>query len=718
MLSQNKNWSGEQIDQFLRSAVDLSEIESKFFSATGYESDSGYSTYDVSPITTAAPFQHSYPLHCQMNLQTEPVMGSVEHSAGPMFNCTFSPTSTVFPGGLTSTASSPCSSEVGLFSPGLDSVASTPNQDTSSFFPSQTPTPGMATYPHPAVTMFGNSYFLEDTSTTNSIPSFNSQIPDIMVSNAGNASNEGIRHHNGRRNSDSQLTLRTNLGKTSKLDLTGQLGTRSLPNVGRMPAMVTQQGFPMPIPSVSAHGHLPMSVHGQGQSLKIEDERRHSCHATANMYSEHLPISISQNTCSSVPFQSPNSHRFQSSPSNQIESETHLTNSRVSIMKATKKAKTSITKTGQRRKNQWPRSMNKANMMAFRQHILNKLKKGQESTLETCESTFVNCVKQEASSPRPVNSEAAYSNESSEEKCDLNGYEVQVTVQRNHSMSNRSKSEPIANSNPNVTNTAFLHSSQSANNVNNDSSMDLSLCDNSTSHLSDLFLGDADCNDILSSLQFNPDSLLSGVDEDHMLKTLGFDEMDSSRVDEEIAKLLGVGSDSLISLASTNSGEVMDLDCIQELLDDDPVSSPLSLPTLTDCNSSPSVTISSLPPSPSFASLSPGSASLLQGQSSPSPVFSNCSSVQQTDCPPVTGYETNVFASTPQYTIPVESIVSTQVGANDACGNDNPLMLQATSMTVNSDVAMGVEHSSLHSVDPMVGGSGLFQTCSTEVFEI
>lgn len=55
VLSENSDWSGEQVEQFLRSAVDLSEIESRLFSVNGYESDSGYSTYDVSPITGGSP---------------------------------------------------------------------------------------------------------------------------------------------------------------------------------------------------------------------------------------------------------------------------------------------------------------------------------------------------------------------------------------------------------------------------------------------------------------------------------------------------------------------------------------------------------------------------------------------------------------------------------------------------------------------------------------
>ena len=57
ILSENSNWSGEQFKNFFHSAVELSEMEAKLFSGSGYESDSGYSTYDVSPITSSAPMQ-------------------------------------------------------------------------------------------------------------------------------------------------------------------------------------------------------------------------------------------------------------------------------------------------------------------------------------------------------------------------------------------------------------------------------------------------------------------------------------------------------------------------------------------------------------------------------------------------------------------------------------------------------------------------------------
>ena len=57
LLSENSDLSGEQFKNFFHSAVELSEIEAKLFSSSGYESDSGYSTYDVSPITSSAPMQ-------------------------------------------------------------------------------------------------------------------------------------------------------------------------------------------------------------------------------------------------------------------------------------------------------------------------------------------------------------------------------------------------------------------------------------------------------------------------------------------------------------------------------------------------------------------------------------------------------------------------------------------------------------------------------------
>lgn len=50
VISEHSDWSQEQIENFFRS-LDLSEVEcAQSFSGSGYDSDSGYSTYDVSPV--------------------------------------------------------------------------------------------------------------------------------------------------------------------------------------------------------------------------------------------------------------------------------------------------------------------------------------------------------------------------------------------------------------------------------------------------------------------------------------------------------------------------------------------------------------------------------------------------------------------------------------------------------------------------------------------
>lgn len=94
VLSENADWSGEQIEQFLRSAVDLSEIEAKLFSATGYESDSGYSTYDVSPVTSTAPL-HLPPGGTFQSRSLSPALTPVDPT--PFFRCNYSPTNPSFP---------------------------------------------------------------------------------------------------------------------------------------------------------------------------------------------------------------------------------------------------------------------------------------------------------------------------------------------------------------------------------------------------------------------------------------------------------------------------------------------------------------------------------------------------------------------------------------------------------------------------------------------
>ena len=78
-FSERSEWSWEEVEQFLRNTVYLTEIEAKL--TGGYESDSGYSTtpYDVSPITSTAPMQLSCgPISFQGSLS--PVLTPVDPS--------------------------------------------------------------------------------------------------------------------------------------------------------------------------------------------------------------------------------------------------------------------------------------------------------------------------------------------------------------------------------------------------------------------------------------------------------------------------------------------------------------------------------------------------------------------------------------------------------------------------------------------------------------
>ena len=217
VLSENADWSGEQIDQFLRSAVDLSEIESKLFTSGGYESDSGYSTYDVSPITSAAPMQLSYqngmtssmvglqPCHTALS---PPILTPVERTPGPIFGCTLSPTNS------TTFAATPISPASSATSPLDASSTTTAAGSEMSFFPS---VPNFSSVSPAAVALSSQENFYTQscpifttysqsqdyTSSQNifgmnshsqqcfpevppsvvppPIPSFSSQIPDIML---------------------------------------------------------------------------------------------------------------------------------------------------------------------------------------------------------------------------------------------------------------------------------------------------------------------------------------------------------------------------------------------------------------------------------------------------------------------------------------------------------------------------------------------------------
>ena len=480
-------------------------------------------------------------------------------------------------------------------------MANTPNQ-AASFFPGEMVPHGVQMYPHHP-NSFGAPYFMEEQHAHANMQGYlNSRVPDILVHSASHLETKGPTFTGCRRNSDSQVNFGEDASQVSR----SQLVTQSLPNMGRLSHIVKSEYGEACALSANSHTHLKTE----------EGEKRYPCSMM-----EH------QSQMSYTPLAS-------SHPSSK-----GVSSSRATSMKGTKKGKSS--KSGQKRKNQWPRSMNQANMMAFRQHILNKLKKGQENTTESY------AIKQEASSPKPM-AETELSLGGSES----DDYEVQVKVQRNHSSDSRSQSAPIEGGSP--ASLPLLHTSQSDSNVNKEGCSSDEVCPADTTHLTDLFT-----DDMFNSMNFNPDCLLTGADEEQMLKTLGFDESD-----DEIATLLGVGGDSLLGSGS-GSSDVMDLDCIQDLLNEDTVPSPI-LPVLpqTSLNS----TIFGTDPS------SPPVSSPLNQDS------------------PLSSYH----SSNSEYTIPVESLVSMD----------------------DSNVSLNCRSSACHSVTGLYGTCQEFGSCAPEIFDM
>ena len=195
VLSENADWSGEQVEQFLRSAVDLSEIEAKLFSATGYESDSGYSTYDVSPVTSTAPIH--LPPGTFQSRSLSPALTPVDPTS--FFRCNYSPTNPSFPPSsphmihppLHDSITSPIN-DASIFSP-PQFTAFGPNQDTSylqtSIFaplplshPSQTLS--YSTQPQdycsPSLLSTG-TYFSENPTTTATMDGISSPFTDLLT---------------------------------------------------------------------------------------------------------------------------------------------------------------------------------------------------------------------------------------------------------------------------------------------------------------------------------------------------------------------------------------------------------------------------------------------------------------------------------------------------------------------------------------------------------
>ena len=649
VLSENEDWSGEQIDQFLRSAIDLSEIESKLSSMASYESDSGYSTYDVSPITSTAPANLNFsrpqmvgpgglqPPHIHHPCPP-PSLGLLDHSSPsplfsnpPFLSLPLQSQSTASSSGLMATSPtgapplihdpicSPCASDGGFFSP--HSVFNTPNHDPVSFFPSHSPVSLYPSQPFPPPQDFNipgrnsssnifspsgpcfpdamhniglpmSDLFLHEL-CQNHIPTFGtptpagSMNPPFMECSPSNALFPGavsVKMENG---NPCLGGVPMEMELAPPLPIMKQEEESSV--VASHPASVERR-VSLECTSMSPTSPLSVSSH---VSLTAEPAR-------AGFSPEPLVSSSTGCDCKAAP--SPPAASSRSSPvvTSSSSSSGESVTSEPQQQRKTKNLARSQGKSvvmKAKKKGQWPRSMNTANLLAFRERILSKLKKGQEiaadplpqsisheiTTIKNPNSDEDDC--KPSSSSMPVSPPLIKCEPSSPSSV----FEVHVMQQRNGmSTTKRSLSEPadLHEFFHPLRNEA--HHSSSTGNISEDLVFSCSSSSSASSPMlaEEKFLGivsTEDANDLLNDLNFNPDVLLSSNLDERMLDSFGFrfntpDEDDRgsseglSTADAEIASLLSRTETS--SFPSTSSppssvGEMstaIDMDCIHSLL--------------------------------------------------------------------------------------------------------------------------------------------------------
>ena len=307
VLSENADWSGEQIEQFLRSAVDLSEIEAKLFSATGYESDSGYSTYDVSPVTSTAPIH--LPPGTFPSRSLSPALTPVDPTS--FFHCNYSPTNPSFPPSsphmihpsLHDSITSPIN-DANIFSP-PHFTAFGPNQDTS-YLPTSIFAPLPLSHPSQSLSystqpqdycgpslLSTGAYFSENPTTTATMDGINSPFTDLLApestftddakptdlrSNplACQRTTDGLMHYENFMSSGSQESSvnRGRLLETHSLPNLKNEHEPASPNMPKSPNTVVKSEADKQV-SCSVAGSDPMEPHtsnteGEPSSIKTE----------------------------------------------------------------------------------------------------------------------------------------------------------------------------------------------------------------------------------------------------------------------------------------------------------------------------------------------------------------------------------------------------------------------------------------------------------------
>ena len=720
------------MDQFLRSAIDLSDIESKVLSG-GYESDSGYSTYDVSPITSSAPTQLTYPTSAQMAA----VQPHGHHMEPAFFNYTLSPTATVFPGhapaamnqpstSLLHDMQSPCSSDVGFFSPhsGFSSHATTPShQDALTFFPAHGTCSMFGSYSQPQdfdplniSTCFPNASVPNSDST---IPTFSSQIPDILLPDASLTTEPPVSMPS------TSVATATESIKLPKLEAVQTACKLQVPQTRKLvesaPVQVAKPAVQVKVESRSTS----CAVANQSKDVpegQVKTERGEETKSTTKetsskssqaILSKLLTPSGTQPKIVSITAINNNGTKTKldlsqlqtlvgqsasgkeektAKPSSQSgsvsDSEVHSVSTQASPSKTrslTSSPKAVPMKATQKKKAQWPRSMSKANLMAFREHILNKLKKGQGSSSVAGSSN--NSQKETISEAGKVEVM----------KCETpspsTSGEVNVTYERNRSSDSRCHSEPAdvfggPNCSPCLQQLQSSHSEGCLASSMSSQQQQVFVPSDADTKLAEFF--PQNCNDVLNLFQFNPDALLSTTIDDQILDglDLGFDSDDSCKVDNEIARFL----DS--EMSSSSSETPMEVGVHYDVMRDN---SPITTPPLSH-HASPLVSPATYDSHPSSPQTS---------------VTPSCNYVPLANTRPylperalVTGHVTSGPMSNMQ--MGMFNFPDILIGENGVGG-----------VSCESDMKLHIQQNLLQAHhDPLLTGSStLLQACGSETFE-
>ena len=763
------------MDQFLRSAIDLSDIEAKVLSG-GYESDSGYSTYDVSPITSTAPTQLTFATSSQLPGLQAPHGHHVEQS---LFTCNLSPTATMFPGGplghaqpptslLHDAIHSPCSSDVGFFSPhsGFSSHATTPShQDTLSFFPPHGgPCPIFASYSQPQdFNSLNMSTCFPDGSIPNSdstIPPFSSQIPDILLPDASLAppthpppmsmpdpattnataaakfSKAEPVHTACKVQATSQMTkpvaMETSSLPKQTAELAAEIKIESHPNscvfaaqtqtesIGlseHASSLKKEQGVEQETQTTSTKQAAPpksskssnnssqallsklLGQNGPPSATIVSITAINNNGTTTKLDLSQLQALVTQpntNTKAKIVAKVAATNTTQQRSGSASDSETNSSAVQASSPSSRSKSgtpgpKSVPMKATQRKKGQWPRSMSKANLMAFREHILNKLKKGQENLNGSIGSS------EGDQKVNPSNVASSVELMKCETPSPSSGCgEVEVTYERNRSAESRCHSEPAemfggSTSSPSTAplqsshSESYLHDSTAASAQQGFGSTDMD------TKLADFF--PQNCNDVFNLFQFNPDALLSTTIDDQMLDgiDLVWTDEDSCKVDSEIAQFLDSEINGTTSESPMELGIQYDIMRDHSPITNSPHTSPLVSPN--NYNSRPSSPQKSVTPSCSYSSVSP----------------TDTSRTYHSERALVTGH-----------------VTSGPMGAMQMGMFNFPDMLVTTSDTnemggasIESEMKLHIQQNLLQAHhDPLLTGSStLLQACGPEAFE-